>query len=95
MIVVMKAHASEAEIQNVVKMVAMGARAVRIGRARLYRTAGMAHLRKGETRIARQYWRRAVQQHAEWRGVLAWGLTHLPRPAIDQLVTRFKPEFTL
>lgn len=68
--------------------------AVRFGRGRLYRMAGMAYLRKGDVATARRYWWHSMHHHLHWQGVAALGLTLMPKAVIGPLVQRFKPAFT-
>lgn len=68
---------------------------VRVGRARLYRSAGMKHMRAGDARQARRFWRHSLWQHLHWKGVAALGLTYLPRKLAQTLLTRIKPPYTM
>lgn len=68
---------------------------VRAGRARLYRSAGMLHMRRGDTVAARAYWWHSLRHQLHWKGAVALGLTFLPQSLADNLIARFAPPFQL
>lgn len=67
---------------------------VRVGRARLYRSLGMAHRRQGRLREARAYWRTSLRHEWHWKGAAPWMSTYLPTRVSDRLIRVLAPPFT-
>jgi glycosyltransferase involved in cell wall biosynthesis len=67
--------------------------AVRVGRARLLRTAGMTEMRRGNSVAARSYWWGSMMTALHWKAILAWGVTFLPRNTASRIVAFVKPPF--
>lgn len=68
--------------------------AVRYARSRVFRSAGMRHMRGGDRLLARLFWQASLRERLDWKSLLPLGLTYMPSSVASWLIDRVRPAFT-